>query len=409
MAESSTSTPHDPIAQNSAPQGSATLDTVPQNPVPPQVQSLATTQHVAPQDFASLDPVPQDLTPQQVQPLATTQDVAPPEAQGPPAPRQPLEEEGNILVDTDSSYSEDESSTYTASLTSSILNFPIENGRRYHAFREGTYIFPNDAPEQDRMDMHHEMCMRACNGKLHLAPLGDLKDKRILDIGTGTGIWSVEMGDIYPDAEVIGNDFSPVQPTMVPRNVKFEVDDVESPWTHQAKFDYIHCRFMAGSISDWPKLVRQCYENLNPGGILEMHDGDFMIYSEDDSIKDTWFLEWNKHFVNAANQAGREPCPGPKLEKWVRDAGFEDVFHEKVRLPVGMWPKHPKLKEVGAFNLVQLREGLEGFSLALFTRILGWSNEEVQVLLSKVRKDMDNKNIHAQDDLHLVWGRKPMA
>jgi hypothetical protein len=29
------------------------------------------------------------------------------------------------------------SSTFTASITSSILDYPVENGRRYHAFRSG--------------------------------------------------------------------------------------------------------------------------------------------------------------------------------------------------------------------------------------------------------------------------------
>lgn len=48
---------------------------------------------------------------------------------------------------------------------------------------------------------------------------------------------------------------------------------------------------------------------------------------------------------------------------------------------------------------MQLKEGLEGFSLVLFTRILGWSPEEVQVLLSKVRKDLENRTIHAQNDM----------
>ena len=48
---------------------------------------------------------------------------------------------------------------------------------------------------------------------------------------------------------------------------------------------------------------------------------------------------------------------------------------------------------------MQLKEGLEGFSLVLFTRILGWSPEEVQVMLSKVRKDLEDRSIHAQNDL----------
>ena len=222
-----------------------------------------------------------------------------------------------------------------------MLNFPTENGRRYHAFRDGTYAFPNDEGEQDRMDIHHEMMSKACDGKLHLAPLTN--PGRILDIGTGTGIWCIEMGDIYPDAEVIGNDFSPVQPNMVPRNVKFEVDDVEAPWTHPTKFDYIHCRFMAGSIADWPKLIRTCYDNLNPGGIAEFQDGDFLIYSEDGSYKDSWYEKWNIDFEKAARMGGRHVRPGPHLYEWFTEAGYEDIHHEKLRMPVGIWPKDRKL------------------------------------------------------------------
>jgi methylase of polypeptide subunit release factors len=35
--------------------------------------------------------------------------------------------------------------------------------------------------------------------KLHSAPIKD--PQRILDIGTGTGIWAMEMGDKFPNAE----------------------------------------------------------------------------------------------------------------------------------------------------------------------------------------------------------------
>lgn len=322
----------------------------------------------------------------------------------PPAPAagQPSQEADDIAIDADSAYGDGEVSVYTASITSSVVNFPVENGRRYHAFREGTYVFPNDEPEQDRMDLQHEMYKRAVSGRLHLAPLlpaADMKEKRILDIGTGTGIWCVEMAEQYPDAEVIGNDFSPVQPTFVPRNCKFEVDDVEAPWTHARPFDYIHSRFLAGAIADWPGLIRRCKDALVPGGWIEFQDGNFLTYSEDGSSRGSWLERWNEDFVHAARMAGRTTQPGLELEKWIREAGFEDVHHEKFRLPLGVWPKDKQLKEVGAFNLVQLREGLEGFSLALFTRVLGWSPDEVQVLLSKVRKDLDNRNIHAQNDL----------
>lgn len=38
----------------------------------------------------------------------------------------------------------------TTSLTSSILNYQYENGRRYHGgFREGQYFMPNDERAQE--------------------------------------------------------------------------------------------------------------------------------------------------------------------------------------------------------------------------------------------------------------------
>ena len=45
----------------------------------------------------------------------------------------------------------------------------------------------------------------------------------------------------------------------MPPNVKFEIDDVESDWTYSSPFDYIHCRYMATSIANWPVLIQQCF------------------------------------------------------------------------------------------------------------------------------------------------------
>lgn len=104
-----------------------------------------------------------------------------------------------------------ERSKYTASLTSSIERYPIENGRRYHAFKDGRYFMPNDESEQDRLDLSHRMFNITIGDKLYLAPIS--KPTRILDVGTGTGIWAIEMGDDFPDAEILGTDLSPTQPT----------------------------------------------------------------------------------------------------------------------------------------------------------------------------------------------------
>ncbi|KAG5815068.1 hypothetical protein H9Q74_011915, partial [Fusarium xylarioides] len=158
--------------------------------------------------------------------------------------------------DADSTYGSDRGSVYTASATSSIYDYQYENGRRYHAFREGQYVLPNDDQEQQRLDLQHHIWRLLLGGALHTAPLPnpDSPDEyRILDLGCGTGIWAIEMADEYPNATVAGVDLSPIQPDWVPGNCMFHVDDYEDEWTYREseKFDYIHGRALSGTSADW--------------------------------------------------------------------------------------------------------------------------------------------------------------
>ncbi|KAF6219056.1 hypothetical protein HO133_005600 [Letharia lupina] len=313
------------------------------------------------------------------------------------------------LYDASDSSLGDDVSKYTASMTSSIERYPVENGRRYHAFKDGNYVLPNDESELDRLDLTHQMLRITMGNKLHFAPIGE-KPEKMLDIGTGTGIWAIEMGDDYPSAEIIGTDLSPTQPSWVPANVKFEIDDAEEPWTFQEKFDFVHVRYLVAAIADWPKLMRQALEHTKPGGWAEFQDFDVTYYSEDGSLKEEHDVsKWITTLINAANGFGRDACPGSKLEGWMKDAGFAGVQNEKFRLPIGPWAKDKHLKTVGAWNLAQIEAGIEGFTLRLFTQFLGWKPEEVQVLLANVRKDLRDPRIHAQLDFHVAYGQKPKA
>jgi hypothetical protein len=66
------------------------------------------------------------------------------------------------------------------------------------------------------------------------------------------------VGDEYPSAEVLGIDLSPIQPSWVPPNVRFMVDDAESPWIHPPnRFDFVHARHLASSIKNYPKLISE--------------------------------------------------------------------------------------------------------------------------------------------------------
>ncbi len=88
------------------------------------------------------------------------------------------------------------------------------------------YHFPNDAPENERVEEQYEILKMVMGGDLHLAPFSRAHPPRkVLDIATGTGSWAIEMGDKYPEADIIGTDLSPIQPAFVPPNVRFFIED----------------------------------------------------------------------------------------------------------------------------------------------------------------------------------------
>ena len=92
----------------------------------------------------------------------------------------------------------------------------------------------------------------------------------MLDVGTGTGIWAIDFGDEHPSAEVLGTDLSPTQPTWVPPNVRFEIDDATKPWTWDAgAFDFVQ-----GDNSSSPRYVSsQLSHPLTDDGRLGTRSG----------------------------------------------------------------------------------------------------------------------------------------
>jgi hypothetical protein len=57
-------------------------------------------------------------------------------------------------------------------------------------------------------------------------------------------------------------------------------------------------------------------------------------------------------------------------KEYMATAGFTDVQERKYKLPVGVWARDPKMKEIGAWNYYYMLQGLEGMCLLLFTKVL---------------------------------------
>lgn len=65
---------------------------------------------------------------------------------------------------------------------------------------------------------------------------------------------------MFPDAEILGTDLSPIQPEWVPQNVRFMVDDCEDDWLNGFGWDFVHLRQMSGMVRNIEKVILQSFE-----------------------------------------------------------------------------------------------------------------------------------------------------
>ncbi|KAJ2978750.1 hypothetical protein NUW58_g7396 [Xylaria curta] len=281
------------------------------------------------------------------------------------------DEEGEFVP---SDYDE-ESMAESASIDSNIHQHSFQNGRRYHMFRHGRYPIPNDEHEQNREDLLHAMMLEATDGRRFFAPISE-NPLRILDLGTGTGIWAIEMADRYPSAEVLGLDLSPIQPPStvdlsmrnkfadfrfggIPANCKFLIDDVEDTWENGPDWDFVHLRNMIPILREPIKLLRNIYDNLKPGAWVELQDVDGMVHCDDGTMPPDWpVLQFTNLMVEAFARLGTKSHAAVFGAQYLAEAGFVNVQHHVIKLPYGTWPKDKTMRLIGLYYQTAAEEFL---------------------------------------------------
>jgi SAM-dependent methyltransferase len=256
-----------------------------------------------------------------------------------------------------------------------------EHGRRYAR----DYFMPNDEDEQDRLRILHQIYLNIFNLELTTIPLED--PTAVLDVGTGTGEWSMSMAERWPGCEVTGVDISPTFERAVPHNCHFEVMDGEDPWPWaDDTFDMVHYRHMSGAFRDWNTVYGETLRCLKPGGwveVLEFHDH-----------------EGQKNFYN------RFP-PHSLMHKAARDIERAELVHGKHRGIDHMEPElledngfagcevhehiiplDPSNSPLGKLWLVTLRAGFESYALRLLTKYMGWDAASVRTACESVGQQM---------------------
>ncbi|KXH29665.1 methyltransferase domain-containing protein [Colletotrichum salicis] len=168
------------------------------------------------------------------------------------------------------------------------------------------------------------------------------------DKTSSTGTEKDRLADAHTEASVIGVDLSPIQPTFVPPNYRFEIDDLEKEWTWTELFDFILIRSM------WTQLV-----------------------------------------IEATNIVGKSMIVAPTFKQLLEEAGFEDVQGRQDKWSISPWQQNDsKQRELGVCCRAGTMEGLEPICMALFTRVLGWTQDEVVAFCAGVREELTQQTVH---------------
>jgi len=110
---------------------------------------------------------------------------------------------------------------------------------------------------------------------------------------------------------------------------------------------------------------------------------------------DSYLIKWSELMTEAGERFGRPLCPAFEYKSFLEQAGFESVVEVRHSWPSNPWPRDRKYKELGTWSLANIGGNLEGLTIALFTRGLGWDHERTLDFCARVRKDLRDRKIHA--------------
>ena len=111
----------------------------------------------------------------------------------------------------------------------------------------------------------------------------------------------------------------------------------------------------------------------------------------------------------AARQRSRELQLGPSLVDFQKSAGLEGVSETVYPIPYGTWMEDGQARTIGAKVMLNALSGMQGFSMAMFTKVLGWEVPDMEKLLVQVERDFRDDGLRKVMDMYVVYGRKPVA
>jgi metalloendopeptidase OMA1, mitochondrial len=249
------------------------------------------------------------------------------------------------------------------------------------------------------------------DNRLHLAPL--VSPKKIMDIGTGTGIWAIECAKMYPDAHVIGTDLSMIrkysfschdtlmltggnriEPLGVVPNCTCYLENSETEdwdlFPDHTNLDFVHMRGMGPCFNSFWGMVQKVYKNLRPGGWIELQDMLYETLSANDGqplTSDSGSALARLFPSLAAGMAilGRDVHKSRLFKEYLTSAGFVDIEERRAMLPMSPWPSHARGRRLAYYMSNAIQQSVDSYRRVLLQS--GMTPDEFDLFMRDLRRE----------------------
>ncbi|OJA20780.1 hypothetical protein AZE42_07016 [Rhizopogon vesiculosus] len=312
---------------------------------------------------------------------------------------------------------EDDASDASSDVTELEANdfpdhFSERDGRLFHSHGTLPYPLPVDAHEQGRLNNLHNI-LRDTVGYNYVGPVAEVLNggmqKRVLDLGTGTGSWPMDMARSFPHVKIYGVDIVPIATRQPEPNVQFEIHDITQRfrWKDGA-MDYIHARNIDLAVTNYPALLEEVARLLRPGGLFFSGEIgrsiDFAHNFPSDlahqAPRARQFYDVVNHFLTLRHLN----LIADRIPRFIQNSQqFTVPIIQTFHIPIGGWHPDNVMKRAGRRYLAALKVFAENLSPML--RETGMTQHDIDALVLGFIQDIENVD-GLVGVYHTVWARK---
>ncbi|KZV73543.1 hypothetical protein PENSPDRAFT_648888 [Peniophora sp. CONT] len=111
--------------------------------------------------------------------------------------------------------------------------------------------------EADRLDVLNARLRDYFGGRITMAPVDMSKVKSVLEVGAGSGAWTLDAATALPNEQIVACDIAPLPDAVtLPPNARFDIVDVTGPLPYEPNsFDLIHIRLLLVHVKGVPEIL----------------------------------------------------------------------------------------------------------------------------------------------------------